>query len=73
MKYYVTSDCMCSTNVAFNIKTGENIFIFCRFLSFETFFELTFDLFFSFNFFTMHNCTRDTHKDRLRNSDGTEA
>ena len=69
MKYYVI---MCSTNVAFNIKTGENILIFCRFLSFETFFELTFS-FLSFNFFTMRNCTRDTHKDRLRGSDGTEA
>ena len=72
MKYYVTSDCMCSTNVAFNIKTGENILIFSRFLSFEKIFELTFS-FLSFNFFTMHNCTRDTHKDRLRGSDGTEA
>ena len=73
MKYYVISDCMCSTNVAFNIKTGENILIFCRFLSFENFFELILSLFLSFNFFTMHNCTRDTHKDRLRGSDGTEA
>ena len=72
MKYYVTSDCMYSTNVAFNIKTGENILIFCRFLSFEKFVELTFS-FFIFQFFTMHNCTRDTHKDRLRGSDGTEA
>ena len=36
MKHYVTSDCMCSINVAFNIKAGENFFIFCRILSFET-------------------------------------
>ena len=50
MKYYVAIDCMCSTNVAFNIKTGENILIFCRFLSFENFFELTFS-FLSFNFY----------------------
>ena len=63
---------MCSTKVAFNIKTGETILILFRFFSFETFFELTFS-FLSFNFFTMHNCTRDTHKDRLRGSDGTEA
>ena len=71
MKYYVTSDCMCSINVVFNIKTGENFFIFCRILSFEKCFELTFS-FLSY-FFTMRNCTRDTHKDRLRGSDGTEA
>ena len=72
MKYYVTSDCMCFTNVAFNIKIGENILFCCRILSFEKFFELTFS-FFNFYFFTMRNCTRDTHKDCLRGSDGTEA
>ena len=70
MKYYVTSDCMCSTNVAFNIKTGENIFV--DFFRLKIFLSLL-SLFLSFNFFTMHNCTRDTHKDRLRGSDGTEA
>ena len=71
MKYYVTSDCMCSINVAFNIKTGENFIIFCRILSFENLLSLL-SLFLS-KFFTMRNCTRDTHKDRLRGSDGTEA
>ena len=40
MKYYVTSDCMCSINVAFNIKTGE--FFFFLILSFEKIVELTF-------------------------------
>ena len=51
---------MCSVNVAFNIKTGENFF-FCRILSFEKMFELT--------FFFLCNSRRDT----LRGSDGTEA
>ena len=64
MKHDVTSDCMCSINVAFNIKTGE-IFFWRRILSFETFFELTFSF--------LCNSTRDTHKDRLCGSDGTEA
>ena len=40
---------MCSTNVAFNIKTGENIEFICRILSFEQLFELAFS-FFSFTF-----------------------
>ena len=28
MKYYVRSDCICSTNVAYNMKTVENVLIF---------------------------------------------
>ena len=39
MKYYVTSDCMCSINVAFNIKTGENFFL-VEFFRFNFFFSL---------------------------------
>ena len=70
MKYYVTSDCMCSINVAFNIKTGENFF-FLEFFRLKNLLSLL-SLFLS-TFFTMRNCTRDTHKDRLRGSDGNEA
>ena len=47
MKYYVRSDCMCSTNVAFNMKTVENVLIFYRISSFENIFGAYFLNFFS--------------------------
>ena len=63
MQYYVTNDCMCSTNVAFNMKTVENVLIF-----FTNFWSL-----FSLNFFTLCNRMPNTYKHHLRGSDGTEA
>ena len=55
MKYYVRSDCMCSTNVAFNMKTGECFNFFHRISSFEKFWSL-FPQFISLRFFTLRNC-----------------
>ena len=67
MKYYVRSDYMCSTKVAFNMKTVENIFFFLEFFRLNYFWSL-FSL-----FFMLRNYTLNTHKHRLRGSDGTEA
>ena len=73
MKYYVRSDCTCSTNVASNIKTVENVFMFfLEFLLLIHFWSL-FSQFCSLNFFTLRNCMPNTRKHRLRGSDGTEA
>ena len=73
MKYYVRSDCMCSTNVAFNMKTVENVLIFfLEFLCLKHFWSL-FSHFFSSFLFTLRNCMPNTHKHHLRGSDGTEA
>ena len=69
MKYYV----MCSTNVVFNMKTVENVLIFfLEFLRLKNFWSLL-SQFFLFIFFTLCNCMPNTHKHRLRGSDGTEA
>ena len=67
----IRSDCMCSTNFAFHMKTVENVFIF--FLEFLrlNIFGAYFLNFFS-SFFTLRNCMFNTHKHRLRGSDGTE-
>ena len=73
MKYYIRSDCMCPTNVAFNMKNcGECFNFFSRISSFEKFLEPIFKNF-SLHFFTLRNCMPNTHKHRLRGSDGTEA
>ena len=64
---------MCFTNVAFNIKTVENILIFfLEFFHMKHFWSL-FSQFCSLNLFTLRNCMHNTHKHRLRGSDGTDA
>ena len=64
---------MCSTNVAFNMKTVENVLIFfLEFLRLKHFWSL-FSKCFLFIFFTLRNCMPNTHKHCLRGSDGTEA
>ena len=73
MKYYVRTHYMCSTNVAFNMKTVKNVLIFFLEFLFEIFLEPIFSKFFSLNFFMLRNCMPSTHKHRLRGSDGTEA
>ena len=51
IKYYVRSDCMCSTNVVFNMKTVENVLIFClEYFRLKNFWSL-FSQFSSLNFF----------------------
>ena len=72
MKYYVRSDCTCSTNVAFNIKTVENVLIFFLEFLLKHFWSL-FSQFCSLNFFTLRNCMPNTRKHCLHGSDGTEA
>ena len=73
MKYYVISDCMRSTNVAFNLKTVEDVLIFfLEFLRSKHFWSLS-SQFFSLHFFTLRNCMPNKHKHLLRGSDGTEA
>ena len=64
---------MCSTNVAFNMKTVENVLVFfLEFLRLKNFWSL-FKKKISLNFFTLRNCMPSTSKHRLRGSDGTEA
>ena len=60
MKYYIKSDCICSTNCAFNMKTMEKIF------------SSLFLQFYSSSFVTLHNYMFNTHKHCLHSSDGTE-
>ena len=59
---------MYSTNVAFNMKTMKNVFLF--FSRIPSFYK--FGAYF-LNFFTLRNCMPNTHIHRLRGSDGTEA
>ena len=73
MKYYVRSDCTCSTNVAFNIKTVENVFIFFLEFLLLKHFGAYFLNFVLLIFFTLRNCMPNARKHRLRGSDGTEA
>ena len=62
---------MCSTNVAFNMKTVENVLIFfLEFLRLKHFCSLFSKKKFS-SFFTLRNCMPSAHKHRLRGSDGT--
>ena len=63
---------MCCTNVAFNMKIGECFNFFLEFHRLKFFWSL-FSQLFSLNFFTLHNYMPNTHKHRLRGSDGTEA
>ena len=64
---------MFSTNVVFNMKTVENVFIFfLQYLRLKHFWSL-FSQFFSLNFFTLRNCMPSTRKHRIRGSDGIEA
>ena len=73
MKYYVRSECMCFTNVAFNIKTVENVLIFfVEFLRMKHFWSLFYN-FVLLIFFMLRNCMPNTHKHCLSGSDGTEA
>ena len=73
MKYYVRTHYMCSTNVAFNMKTEECFNFFSRISLFKKFLEPIFSTNFLLILLLLRNCVPSTHKHRLRVSDGTEA